>query len=303
MRKTSFFLLVNALTAVAQDSVQPRPGQLMSFGYTGGNNVEILFAVVVKPPDAGLPEQISSSVVASAREGNGAYRYMIDKVHRQYFGYDVSAEATSVAGEYRVTIAPLTWIPSKEQSPLNPVLLPKYPEPQIVRESDTLELVLLSSADGKQQVVDYIQVRNKPEPPEPPAATSKEMAKDYTPDDGPIKFDLDYYNIWIDGEKYSGSSGSYSQPGATIWFYYPGQGRYVLSLLPHEGFSKAGEIRDNVIVFEGDGRQFEIRTMKPIVDSKGAWNLYARHDPTFQPKEAGSVQFGTDRLEKLLPTR
>jgi hypothetical protein len=87
-----------------------------------------------------------------------------------------------------------------------------------------------------------------------------------------------------------------------VWFYYPGQGRYVLSLVPHDGFSKAGDIRDNVISFQGEGQQFEIRTMKLIVGSSaGAWNLYVLHDPTFQPKEAGSVQFATDRLENLLP--
>jgi hypothetical protein len=227
---------------------------------------------------------------------------MIDEIHRQYFGYDVSAEATSVAGEYSVIITPLTWTPSKEQGPLNPVLLPKYPAPQIMRESDTIELVLLSSEDGKQQVVDYIQVRYKPLQ-EPPAATSKELAKDYTPDDGPVKFDFDGYNIWVGGEKYSGSTGSsYSQSGATLWLYYPGQGRYILSLAPHEGFSKAGEIRDNVISFEAAGRQIEIRTMKSMIgDSPGAWNLYALHDPSFQSKNAGSVQFGTDRLKNLLP--
>jgi len=299
MRKTRFLLLMSACAALAQD-VQPRPGQRFTFAYAGGNNLEIRIAMTFKGTDAGVSEQISSGAIASAREGNGASHYMIDEVHRQYFGYDVSAEETSVAGEYRVSISPLSWTPTKEQSPLSPVLLPKYPEPRIMRESDTLELVLLSSADGKQQLVDYIQVRYKLRQ-EPPPATSKGVAKDYSPDDGSVKFDFDYYNIWIGGEKYSGSSESYSQPGATLWFHCPGQGRYILSLVPHGHFSKAGEIRDNVISFDAGGRQIEIRIMKSMIgDSPGAWNLYALHDPAFQPKNADSVQFGTDRLENLL---
>jgi hypothetical protein len=307
MRKTSFFLLVSACAALAEESGrQPRPGQVLSFGFGGANNIEILIDVVVEPRGAGLPTQINSGSIASAREGNGAYRYTIDEVHRQYFGYDISAEQTSVAGEYRVTISPLTWTPTKEQGPLSPVFLPRYPAPQIMRESDTLELVLLSSADGKQQVVDYIQVRYKPvkERPEPPATTSKELAKDYTPDDGPVEFNFGYSTIWIGGDKYSGGFGADFKPGATLWFYYPGEGRYVLSLVPHDGFKKAGEIRDNVIAFEAFGRQIEIRTMKSMIgDSPGAWNLYALHDPAFQPKHADSVQFGMDRLENLLPKR
>lgn len=298
MRKTSFVLLMCAYSAVAQDSA-PRPGQLFSFGYTGDNNVEINIVVTTTPSD--FREHISGGGITNAQEGNGASHYIIDGAHRQYFGYDVSADATPNAGEYRVTISPLSWTPSKEQGPLSPVLLPKYPAPQIMREGDTLELALLMSADGKQQVVDYIQVRHKPEPR---AATSKSAAKDYTPDDGPIRFDFDSYAIWVNGAEYSLPTGSSSESGATVWFYYPGEGRYLLSLVPEEGFSKSGEIRDTVIRFEAGERQVEIRTAKLIVgDSSGAWNLYAFHDPGFQPKDAGSMHFGVGRLKNLMPKR
>jgi hypothetical protein len=300
MRKTSFFLLMSALTALAQDSWQQKPGFINSFNAGNAAQIEVRIAFMAEPTRAGLEALVSANGIVM-NDPTVVSRFVIDGVHHRYFGYDISAEATSVAGQYRVTVAPLTWTPPKDRGPLVPVFLPKYPEPQIMNETDVMELDLLATPDGKQKVADYIQVRKKPEPPEPPAATSKEQAKDYTLDDGPVKFDFDYFTIWVGGEKYSGFSAGNFQPGATVWFYYPGQGRYILSLVPHEGFSKAGEIRDNAISFEGDGRQFEIRTMKSIVDSQGAWNLYALHDPTFRPKEADSVQFGTDRLENLLP--
>jgi hypothetical protein len=227
-------------------------------------------------------------------------RYVIDEVHRQYFGYDISAESTSVAGQYRVNISPLTWAP-KDQGPLTPVLLQKYPEPQIMNESDTIELVLLVSPDGRQKIVDYIQVAKKPEPL---AARSTQTPKDYTLDDGPLSFAFDNdTSVWVSGEKYSGSAWSETRPGATVWFYYPGQGRYILSLVPHDGFHSSGEVRDNVISFQGDGQQFELRTMKLIVGSEGAWNLYVLRDPSYQPKEPAQVRFGTDRLENLLRKR
>jgi hypothetical protein len=298
MRKTSLFLLISAWSIVAQQ----RSGILLSHGFAGSNNIELQFAVVAEPPDASLATLMSVSGIASSDSGNGASRFVIDKVHRQYFGYDISAEATSAGGQYRVTIAPLTWIPPKDQGHLTPVLLPKYPEPQIMNETDTLELDLLVSPDGKQKVVDYIQVSKKPEPP---AATNDQQPKDYTLDDGPINFDFENEtSVWVDGEKYPGSYGAEIKTGATVWFYYPGQGRYILSLVPHEGFSQTGAVRDNVIAFQGEGQQFEIRTMKLIVgQSKGAWNLYVLHDPSYQLKERDQVQFGTDRLENLLPKR
>jgi hypothetical protein len=229
-------------------------------------------------------------------------RYVIDEVHHRYFGYDISAEATSVAGQYRVTVSPLTWTAPKDRGPLVPVLLPKYPEPQIMTETDTIELDLLATPDGKQKVADYIQVRKKPEPP---VARSTQQPKDYTLDDGPVDFAFEHdTGVWVDGEKYSGSVWSETRPGATVWFCYPGRGRYILSLVPHEGFSKTGEIRDNVISFQGAGQHFEVRTMKLIVGgSQGAWNLYVLHDPSYEPKEADQVRFATDRLENLLPKR
>jgi hypothetical protein len=296
MRKTSFFLVISAWSTLAQQ----RPGTFMSHGFSGSNNIELRLAVVAKPPDANLATLMSVSGIASADSGNGASRFVIDGVHRQYFGYDISAEATSVAGQYRVTIAPLTCTP-KDQG-LTPVRLPKYPEPQLVNESDTIELDLLVSPDGKQRVSDYIQVGMKPEPL---AATNKQQPRDYTLDDGPVNFDFDNdTSVWVDGEKYEDSYGSETKTGATVWFFYPGQGRYILSLVPHEGFSQTGAVRDNVIAFQGDAQQFEIRTMKLIVGgSHGVWNLYVLHDPTYQPQEAAQVRFATDRLENLLPKR
>lgn len=299
MRKTSLLIFMSALTAMGQNAWQQKPGFISFLTAGNASQIEVRIAFMAEPPRGDLENLVSANGVWIS-DPNVVNRFVIDEVHHQYFGYDVSAEATSVARRYRVTFAPLTWTP-KDWGTLSPVRLQKYPEPQIVNENDTIELDLLVSADGKQKVVDHIQVARKPEPL---AATSKQQPKDYTVDDGPVNFDFESNaTVWINGEKYSRSVWSETRPGATLWFQYPGQGRYILSLVPHEGFSKTGEIRDNVISFQGDGEQFEIRTMKMIVGAQGAWNLYALHDPTFQPKEPDSVQFGTDRLENLLTKR
>jgi hypothetical protein len=167
-----------------------------------------------------------------------------------------------------------------------------------VNDGDIIELELLTSPDGQQKVVDYIQVTGLPEPP---AATSTGAPKDFTPDDGPIHIDFDDAKVWIDGQKYSGSTSFDSMAGATVFFHYPGQGRYILSLVPHEGFSKMGAIRDNAISFQANGQQYEVRTMHLILGVKGSWNLYGMHDPSYVPNiDTGSVQVGTSRLERLV---
>ena len=80
------------------------------------------------------------------------------------------------------------------------------------------------------------------------------------------------------------------------------RGRYILSLVPHDGFQKSGTIRDNVLSFQLDGQQYEIRTPDLILGVKGAWNLYAMHGPQYQPK-VDWISMGTDRLDNLLPNR
>ena len=64
-------------------------------------------------------------------------------------------------------------------------------------------------------------------------------------------------------------------------------------------------MRDNVIRFEDAGRKYELRTMDNVIGSGGAFHLYVRHDPAYQPKpgKEKTVSVGIDRLENLLPNQ
>ena len=100
-----------------------------------------------------------------------------------------------------------------------------------------------------------------------------------------------------------------------MWLYLPGQGRYILSLVPHQGFQKLGVVRDNVISFPANGQQYELRAYSPIVGAGGAWNLYILHDPSYHgdfenaavsvnkalPPGTLFVGLGVGRLDNLLP--
>jgi len=141
--------------------------------------------------------------------------------------------------------------------------------------------------------------------PEPRPATTTAEPRDFTVDDGPVAFEIPQMTIWINGQKYQGAAGATGKPGATFWLAFPGQGRYVLSLTPHDGFTRSGTIRDNVISFEDEGQLYEVRFMKPIAGIGKAWNLYVLHDLTYQPppNQTSSIYAGVDRLEDLLPAR
>jgi hypothetical protein len=160
------------------------------------------------------------------------------------------------------------------------------------------------SPDGKQKVTDYIEVLAHE--PEPPAATTTAAPRDYTLDDGPITFDASRISIWQHGQRVTDKWGFTGKPGATFWIAFPGQGRYVLSLQPHQALTKAGTVRDNVLAFHDSGQDYEIRLMSPIAGAGRAWNLFVAHDPTWQhanPNQQSFIHTGTDRLESLLPKR
>jgi hypothetical protein len=291
MRKISY-LLIGAFAAFAQE----RAGILMS-GSAGfvqdGVNIRVRYTSVAEPPLRRPADLKISGGVGT--EKNVMHRVMNDAVSLQSFGYDLTATPGPGADQITVVISP----PSSKFS-YTPVPLPKYPPPQVVQDGDTIALDLLASPDGSRKIVDYLTISTYKEPA---AAATTAPARDYTPDDGTVNFGLFDATILIDGATYDGQSGFTGKPGATLWVAPPRDGRYILSLVPHDGFDKAGAIRDNSITFQSSGHKFEIRTQSLILGTKGAWNLYVMHDPLWQarPGQEMHLSAGTDRLENLLP--
>jgi hypothetical protein len=231
------------------------------------------------------------------------HRFMCDGKTGEYFGYDLVVEPGGAPNRHRVIIEPLSLEPlqlklGNHVVARTPILLPKYPPPQIVEDGDTIALDLLVSPDGKRKIVDYIEV-NGDAPPPPAGADTP--ARDFTLDDGPLSFTFrSPVTLFINGQQQPGPAMT-GRPGGTLWFELPGRGRHILSLAPHEGFEKAGAIRNHAVVFQAGGETFELRTSGPILGKGGAWNLYLLHQPDYP---SGSwAHYGTDRLDNLLGKR
>jgi hypothetical protein len=247
-------------------------------------------------------------------DGNTVHRFLCDLSTRSYFGYDLVVESGNATTGYKVFFQPLSMIDivkvmgrPASAAPLSPMPLPKYPAPQLVNEGDTIALDLMVSPDGQQKLVDYITVSSH-QSAEPAAAITTAVPRDFTLDDGPLTPDFSRSTVWINGQKFAGAGAFSRKSGATFWFAFPGNGRYILSLAPRDGFQKAGTIRDNVITFQDGGQQYEVRLAGPIAGAGNAWNLYLLHDAAYkqkgpQPNMTDVVYGGIDRLESLLPKR
>jgi hypothetical protein len=235
-------------------------------------------------------------------------RVIIDTNSGSYFGYELAfGPGDATAGRLATFQPPSDGFAQMIHrppgaAPLTSMPLPKYPAPQIVHDGDILEIDLMASPDGQLKLTDYVEIHFR-EPEAPAAAAATAEPRDFTVDDGPLRFEPGPVTVRKQGQPLQGSLPFDGKPGATFWVAFPGQGRYILSLTPQSGFTKAGAIRGNAITFQDAGQEYELRFMTPIAGAGKAWNLYVMHDPTYapNPNQRYSVSTGTDRLENLAP--
>src|SRR5579871_541983 len=280
-------------------------GLIMNATASSTRWVTVHFRTMAEPPLPG-PGFFGGGIL---REQNTVHRLLFDKNSQSYFGYDLAILSGDAAAGYRVAFQPLSNTSdmlSRFAAGLTLQAMPPaiYPAPQSVQQGETIALDVMVSANGRQKIVDYLQL-SPPEPVDLPPAFTTAEPRDFTVDETPLNLNLDSFertSVFIDGNRFMGRVGFSDQKGGALWIVFPGQGRYVLSLASHPGFVKAGTIRDHVIAFHDGNRQFELRLATAIANAGHAWNLYLHHDPGFQPNAANSdaVIVGTGRLENLL---
>jgi hypothetical protein len=86
--------------------------------------------------------------------------------------------------------------------------------------------------------------------------------------------------------------------GALVWFYLPGHGRYILSLVarPELDFEPAGEVRGGAVSFTLDKDSIKLECMNPVAAGDSPYNLYVLHDPEYEPTaqaQKGKFALGT----------
>jgi hypothetical protein len=246
--------------------------------------------------------------VVGAAGSSVIHRAEMDVAARVYSGYDLLLEPQPDRLSSRVTFQPLTM----GASVLPPDVwtatpLADYPAPKIVHAGDTIEVIVLPRSNTHPQVVDTITFV-----PSTPRLSAEEMRKRSIEDhvlipvrvvpapvrvnnlpkiDGPaheFSGQADELNVVQPVANFNDiiTANSYlTVNGALPWFYFPGHGRYILSLLPRQefGFKQAGEVRGGQIAFTLDGNSVTIDCASLIVPGIFAYNLYVLRDPDWQP--------------------
>ncbi len=158
-RSNSVLALVLCGTAFGQSGV------LMS-GNATQNGVTLTYETRLEPASPAFASAFVGGVVT---DPDGIHRYMAYNSERKFFGYDIQIEKPLVTDlvlrkgptvSYRVVFRPLSIDPArlelKEPASWTTVLLPTYPDPQAVHESDTIALDLFTNPTTGQKIVDYL---------------------------------------------------------------------------------------------------------------------------------------------------
>jgi hypothetical protein len=285
------------------------PGRIGGGFSTLRAGITVRYDTVAEPPLQASNNAGHGS--GSKMEGNRLLRYEVDGGTNSFFGYDLVVDPAP-GGGFRVAFEPLSLRPQnlperiRSRYPnLIAVSLPKYPPSQVIEDGDTIALDLLISADGHRKVVDYIQVVSSLGAPDRAAPeTGMEEPKDFAVSD--VTLNVATPMVWlVNGQEVRSSMSFRKAEGSALWLYFPGHGRFILSLAPHPRFDfrRAGAIRNRVISFRWNNNEYEVRTAAPILGERKAWNLYLLADPTYQPAgpAAGALSGGTGQIEKLLP--
>jgi hypothetical protein len=244
-----------------------------------------------------LPPFVSRVVMG---EGNALHRMLVDDQGRVVFVYDLVIIEFDSPKRFGVAARALD--PSFEQSiradnpeafqnaaSLGVPTLTRPTEQHTVADGETVALDLLINGPLGVKVVDYVTVaseRSRLSPRRP-----SRLPRDFGVSN--VELAIKSYQLLVN-EQPVVTSGRRNCTGAMVWFYLPGRGRFIFSLVPYEGynFRKVGVIEDNKISFALKGVSYEWISREPIVGSGGIWNLWVLHDKDyadiFAPPEASA---------------
>ncbi|HLL76436.1 MAG TPA: hypothetical protein VK421_14385 [Pyrinomonadaceae bacterium] len=227
-------------------------------------------------------------------EDNTVHRVLLDREGNVVFAYDLHVEPHAPLRRFTVTAKPLS--AEFEQQLLRarraaaPSAASSVPTlaraagPQTLDDGDSVSLDLLFNPRTGVRVADVFKVsfdraRLWQAPPRDFTADSAQLAvRDHT--------------LLVGGEFVAGGRAARGVAGALVWFYVPGRGRFILSLVPRDGydFRKIATIEENRISFEFRGERYEWVSGGAVVAGGGTWHAWVLHDPDYTPEIASAEE-------------
>ena len=225
---------------------------------------------------------------ALAGENRIIHRVLTDADKRVIFGYDLWVNSDPITRKFSLAVLPAdeafrrTFLKDSASRPADAfATFPKSIAPQTLDDGDAVSLELLVNQQLGVKIVDVVKV-----------TFDRSTLRETTPENQPRDFSLEAvsmgikgYQLLIDGKVVGRSKSIIVYSGSLLWFYVPDRGRFIISLVPREGygFQKIGILEGNKIEFVANGEYYEWLSGAEILPTGGAWNLWVLHDSSYSP--------------------
>ncbi|MDQ1560370.1 MAG: hypothetical protein QOD32_3430 [Pyrinomonadaceae bacterium] len=254
-------------------------------------------------PVAGAPkvsvrlDEIQASLTPQVMlaDNHVVHRVLVDAEGAFVFGYDLVVEPVAASKQFKVSVKPMSaefeeqlrarqTAAGAQRAPQNISTLPRPADAQLIDDGDAFALDLLVNPQTGVKIVDVVKVSfDRARLWSAPPRRSVPL-RDFTL--GNVELAMRDYKLTVNGELVGGGRGKHARgfAGALIWFYVPERGRFIFSLIPHEGydFQKVGRIENNKISFTLGGDVYEWTSSAPVVGASGGnWNLWVLHDAAY----------------------
>jgi hypothetical protein len=223
------------------------------------------------------------------------HRVLTDADGDFVFGYDLTVEPLANVKQFSVAVGPLSPefaeqlragnnVAGRGARPLIKVhTISRSTEAQLIDDGDAFALDLLVNQQTGVKIVDMVKVSfDRAKLFESPAGDQYPI-RDFTLAN--VELAVRDYKLLLNDEQVAGGKPTRGCEGALVWFYVPGKGRFIFSLIPHQGydFRKIGVIEDNKISFTMGSDRYEWISSAPVVGNGGDWNVWVLLDSTYIP--------------------
>jgi hypothetical protein len=286
----------------------------------------------VDPPTGALPQGLNSDYHGRGIVGKSYFtRIVMDSVNHEYFGYEVLLEEQK-PGTYLATFGKPGVSPMEAAATASAGLGPwsvrtlALREPRVVRDGDIISVELMTFAATGGKLIDDITIQPFSQRPTvgllarpglqglpgltgaqaPPVnravPTVEGTARDFSAADAEMR--LSQLRATINGTPQSITGRAPNVTGSLVWFYLPGRGRYILSLVPRPqlDFQKAGEVRGGAITLTLGGDAITLEPPLAIAAGNAPYVLYVLRDPEWEPTtlaQKGQFAVGSVAAEEL----
>jgi hypothetical protein len=203
-----------------------------------------------------------------------------------------------------------------DQWSIRPIVLP---EPRSVHDGDVIAIELMTDATTGGKVIEDVTIQpfsrrasigsalvgrgGAGQPGERAVPTVEGSPRDFSAADAEMR--LTQPRVTLNGTvQPPAGRAAQNVTGDLVWFYLPGRGRYILSLVPRPelDFHKAGETRGGRVTLALNGDAITLECLAEIASGHAPYNLYLLHDSKWEPTaqaQKGQLAIGSVAAEEL----